>query len=112
MRWSAVRIGNRQCILAMPDQHDCCVVATQVPTGGPALTLDQLSEFSPDLQSLVCHLCPAAHSNILQNPVLERAAAAVQQTEWGFDQAKRNPDGVVHANKQIRITDQQRHAKL
>lgn len=87
-------------------------MVTQVPTGGPPLTLDQLRGFSSELQSLVRHLCPDAPSNVLQTPVLERAAAAVQRNNWGFDQAKRDPKGVVHANRELRIASQHYDARL
>ena len=88
------------------------MLAAQVPTGGPPLTLEQLERFSADLQSLARHLCTDAPSHMLQAPVLDRAAAAVQRNNWGFDQAKRDPEGVVHANKHLRIINQHQDARL
>ena len=54
----------------------------QVPTGGPPLTLEQFESCSPALQPLLRHLCNDVPSNMLQQPVLDRAQAAVERAAW------------------------------
>jgi hypothetical protein len=58
------------------------VLALQVPTGGPPLTLEQFESCSAALQPLLRHLCNDVPSNMLQQPVLERAQASVERAAW------------------------------
>ena len=75
----------------------------QVPTGGPPLTLEEFESCSPALQPLLRHLCNDVPSNMLQQPVLDRAQASVERAAWGAEQARQDPDGVVRANAHVRV---------
>jgi ectoine hydroxylase-related dioxygenase (phytanoyl-CoA dioxygenase family) len=55
-----------------------------------------------DLQPMMRHLCPDERDT-LQQPVLERAAAASLRTQAGFRQLEENADGRAEANAHIRV---------
>jgi ectoine hydroxylase-related dioxygenase (phytanoyl-CoA dioxygenase family) len=55
-----------------------------------------------DLQPFMRHLCPDEHDT-LQQPVLDRAAAAGLRNQAGFKQLEENPDSLAQANAHIRV---------
>ena len=56
-----------------------------------------------DLQPLMRHLCPDERDT-LQQPVLDRAAAADARNQWGLRQVQENPDGFAQDNAHIRVS--------
>ena len=55
-----------------------------------------------DLQPLMRHLCPD-EQDTLQQPVLDRAGAAGERTDSGFQQLRETPDSLAAANEHIRV---------
>ena len=54
------------------------------------------------LRPLMRHLCPDERDT-LQQPVLDRAAAADRQNDLGFRLLAENPDALAQANAQVRV---------
>ena len=55
-----------------------------------------------DLQPLMRHVCPD-EQDTLQQPVLDRSAAAQARNQWGLRQMEENPDGFTQDNAHIRV---------
>ena len=56
----------------------------------------------PAVQPLMRHLCPDEHDT-LQQPVLDRAAAAGRCAREARERAREDPASVAHANAHIRV---------
>lgn len=66
------------------------------------LSQEEFLALPTDLQPLMRHLCPDERDT-LQQPVLDRAAAAQARNQWGLRQMEENPDGFTQHNAHIRV---------
>jgi ectoine hydroxylase-related dioxygenase (phytanoyl-CoA dioxygenase family) len=66
------------------------------------LSRTEYLDLPADLQPLLRHCCPEERDT-LQQPVLDRAAAAGQRTRLGFQKLTENADDLVQANAHIRV---------
>jgi len=66
------------------------------------LSQEEFLALPTDLQPLMRHLCPEERDT-LQQPVLDRAAAAQARNQWGLRQVEENPDGFTQDNAHIRV---------
>ena len=66
------------------------------------LSQEEYSTLPKPLQPLMRHLCPEEFDEI-QQPVLDRAEAARASTAWGFEQLRRAPEKLRHANAHVRV---------
>lgn len=68
------------------------------------LSASELKALPPDLQPLLQHRCIDSYtapngSDLIQQPVLDRAAAANERNGWGF--ARIGEPGLTEANSQL-----------
>ena len=66
------------------------------------LSLAEYRALPEDVQPFFRHVCPDVHDT-LQQPVLDRAAAAARRNRYGFEQLEKHPDTVAGANDHIRV---------
>ncbi len=64
----------------------------------------------PELQPLMRHLCPDEHDT-LQQPNLDRAAAAAHRAKVGFKQLEEDPESLAEANAHIRVPIAREYAR-
>ena len=66
------------------------------------LSHEEFHALPTELQPLMRHLCPDERDT-LQQPVLDRSAAANARNQWGLSQVEENPDGFAQDNAHIRV---------
>ena len=66
------------------------------------LSLAEYRALPEDVRPFFRHVCPDVHDT-LQQPVLDRAAAAARRNRYGFEQLEKHPDTVAGANDHIRV---------
>ena len=66
------------------------------------LSLAEYRALPEDVRPFFRHVCPDVHDT-LQQPVLDRAAAAARRNRYGFEQLVKHPDTVAGANDHIRV---------
>ena len=70
---------------------------------GRPLSGDEFQALPADLQPLMRHLCPDEVETI-QQPVLDRSAAANARNTQGFQVLEKDPQALARANAHVRIT--------